>query len=368
MNKKQPSKTSKGLKIYFVVCLLLFVMSAAVLCVCTKNQDFAEFYCKSVSAFSRFVLSFVTGFVPISFAELLMLALPFLIIIDVVKIVVRIKKGKYQPAKTVMKALSVFFIIAILFINNIGVGYLRYPLEKNLSVQRTSPDRKTLYENAQYVTDKLEEASKNITYSNDGSSINPHSWSTVDKLVDEGYDNLRKKYDFISPISSVAKKVLVSPLMTYTHISGVYAPFTGEANVNTNYPDYVVVFTVAHEKAHQRGIAGEDDANFVAFLVCAASDYPYIRYSGYLNLYEYVANSLYSANRDLYYKMVANVDTDVRYEMIAYSNFFDKYRESTASKVSGAVNDTYLKFQGTEGSKSYGMVTDLAVAYYKTHN
>ena len=66
--------------------------------------------------------------------------------------------------------------------------------------------------------------------------------------------------------------------------------------------------------------------------------------------------------------MLANIDTDVRYEMIAYSEFFDKYRDSTASKVSGTVNDTYLKIQGTEGTKSYGMVTDLAVAYYKTQN
>jgi hypothetical protein len=28
------------------------------------------------------------------------------------------------------------------------------------------------------------------------------------------------------------------------------------------------------------------------------------------------------------------------------------------------VNNTYLVLQGTEGSKSYGMVVDLAVAYH----
>ena len=33
--------------------------------------------------------------------------------------------------------------------------------------------------------------------------------------------------------------------------------------------------------------------------------------------------------------------------------------------VSDTVNDTYLKIQGTaEGSRSYGMVVDLAVAYH----
>ena len=41
-------------------------------------------------------------------------------------------------------------------------------------------------------------------------------------------------------------------------------------------------------------------------------------------------------------------------------------RETTVSAVSDAVNNTYLVLQGTEGTKSYGMVVDLAVAYHKT--
>jgi hypothetical protein len=44
--------------------------------------------------------------------------------------------------------------------------------------------------------------------------------------------------------------------------------------------------------------------------------------------------------------------------------FFDKYRESTVSEVSGAINNSYLQLQGTEGTRSYGLVVDLAVAYY----
>ena len=39
--------------------------------------------------------------------------------------------------------------------------------------------------------------------------------------------------------------------------------------------------------------------------------------------------------------------------------------ESVASEISGVVNDTYLTIQGTPGTASYGMVVDLAVAYYK---
>ena len=45
--------------------------------------------------------------------------------------------------------------------------------------------------------------------------------------------------------------------------------------------------------------------------------------------------------------------------------FFEKYRESVASNVSEKVNNTFLEMHGTEGTKSYGMVVDLAVAYYR---
>ena len=145
----------------------------------------------------------------------------------------------------------------------------------------------------------------------------------------------------------------------------MYSFFTGEANINVAFPDYTIPFTAAHELSHQRGIAREDEANFMAFLVCIDSDDAYIRYSGYLNLLEYVLSALYSASPVLYYSVIETVSPEIRAEMQAYSKFFEKYRNSTASKVSETVNNTSLILQGTEGTKSYGMVVDLAVAYYK---
>ena len=131
------------------------------------------------------------------------------------------------------------------------------------------------------------------------------------------------------------------------------------------FPDYTIPYTAAHELAHQRGIAREDEANFVAFLVCMASDDPYIQYSGYLNMFEYVGAALSGASSERYQAIFAELDRQVLYEEISYSEFYAKYRHSKVSHVSNAVNDTYLKLQGTPGAQSYGMVVDLAVAYYK---
>ena len=156
----------------------------------------------------------------------------------------------------------------------------------------------------------------------------PYSNSEMIDKLNDAYEKAYDKYAFIAPLRASVKQVALSELMTYTHISGVYSFFTGEANINVNYPDFVLPYTAAHEMAHQRGIAREKEANFVAYLVCMESDDDYIRYSAYLNMYEYIISALSKADKGLYTQTVKNLDTDIRYELSAYSDFFDKYRDS----------------------------------------
>ena len=193
----------------------------------------------------------------------------------------------------------------------------------------------------------------------------PYTYREMNDKLIQAYDKFCENHDFLINFYSRVKPVMLSEAMSYTHITGLYAYYTGEANINVDFPDYTVPFTAAHELAHQRGIAREDEANFIAYLVCIGSDDPYIRYSGYLNMYEYVSSALYSADKAAYSKAAAALNAPVRDEMSAYSAFFEKYRNSTASKVSGTINNTYLQIQGTPGTKSYGLVVDLAVAYHK---
>ena len=193
----------------------------------------------------------------------------------------------------------------------------------------------------------------------------PYGISEMNEKLMASYDKVSKKHTFLQSFHSEVKPVLFSEAMSYTHITGVYSFFTGEANINVDFPDYTIPYTAAHELAHQRGIAREDEANFIAFLVCISSDDAYIRYSGYLNLYEYVANALAGADKTLYQKARASLEPLVKKEMQAYAVFFKKYQHSKVSEVSEKVNNSYLQVQGTVGTKSYGMVVDLTVAYYR---
>ncbi|MEI3122667.1 MAG: DUF3810 family protein [Oscillospiraceae bacterium] len=75
--------------------------------------------------------------------------------------------------------------------------------------------------------------------------------------------------------------------------TGFFFPFTGEANLNVDSPAAWLPSTICHELAHLRGVASEQECNFIAILAATRSDDPAYRYSGWLLGYIYLANALY---------------------------------------------------------------------------
>jgi hypothetical protein len=251
------------------------------------------------------------------------------------------------------------------FVWSFCAGYHGTPLSQKLELPQGEITEDKLYDTLCLVSERLSELQDDIRFDEANRSVLPMSFREMNRSLLDAYDTLHEDYPFVQKLRSRVKNVILSTPMSYTHITGVYTYFTGEANLNVNFPDFTLPFTAAHELAHQRGIAKEDEANFIAYLVCIRSEDVYVRYSGYLNLYEYLASALYRANPSLHQKALSDLPIAVRAELNAYANFFDRYEDSVASKVSSAVNDTYLKTQGTQGTASYGLVVDLAVAYHQ---
>ncbi len=356
-NRKNADKRITTFRISFV----LFLFSAVVLVICIFSRSFAEIYTRTVSSFLRYILSAITGIFHFSLAEILLCLLPILwVLYEIVSLI----KGRFHFKSFLKRVSSIIFVLFFVFVNTFGVCYTRRPLEDNMGFTIVEFSDLTLLQSAEYIKGELENNVDNITFDDVGASVNPHDWNTLNKKIDEGYDRLIQEYSFISDVDANSKPILVSPLMTYTHISGIYMPFTGEANVNTNYPDYVVAFSMAHEKAHQRGISGEDEANFIAFLSCLASQDEYLVYSALLSMYDYYLDAVYKADGKAYFNLLQSTDIRILGEMYAYSLFFDKYRDSTASKVADTVNDSYIKTMGDDGGiESYGRVVELCTSY-----
>ncbi len=345
---------------YGIAALALIIYLAARI-----SPAFADFFNQNISELFRRTLAALTSFIPFSVGEALILLLPVgfgLTVWYAAKYRCDTWRSTWSFVGILM---AVICMLLSMFVFTFATGYHGRTLDEKLGLDQKQVSAQELYQTALILADKVNEEHANMAYGADGFSVMPYSLSEMNDKLLVAYDTFCEENSFIDHYDTRLKPVMLSELMNYTHITGVYSYFTGEANIDVAFPDYTIPYTAAHELAHQRGIAREDEANMVAFLVCMKSDDAYIRYCAYLNMYEYVANALYRADSDLYAKARNTLDADVRSEMAAYNNFFAKYQNSKASSVSGAVNDTFLKFQGTEGTASYGMVVDLTVAYYK---
>jgi hypothetical protein len=290
---------------------------------------------------------------------------PLLLVVLVIFAIRRYADSWHNVGIYCMTLLSFVGLFFSLFTFGFSAAYRGTPLEDKLGMERRDVSAEELYQTALLLSEQINAEAEWVVYENNRFSVMPYDYSEMNRRLLLAYDAAYPSYGFLQRLDSRLKPVMLSNAMSYTHITGVYTFFTGEANINVAFPDYTVPFTAAHELAHQRGIAREDEANFIAFLVCTESKDPYIRYSAYLNMFEYVAGALYEADPNRYAQATATLCQSARGEMSAYSEFFRKYSQSTASTVSQAVNNTFLLIQGTEGTKSYGMVVDLAVAYYR---
>ena len=369
-NKKSDRPACERLPVISIVLLALTGVCALLTLVFRLSPAFSDFFNRYISQGLRRLLAAVTSPLPFSLAEILLMLSPALLVFLVVYALRTHASSWRACGMYVLKLLSGACVFFILFVTVFGAGYYGTTLAdpEKLDLDRQDVSAEELYETGLHLIEDLRREEQNVQFEHEDFSVMPYTLKEMNQKLLSAYESFCGEHDFIATFQSRTKPVILSRAMSYTHITGVYSYFTGEANLNVYFPDYTLPFTAAHELAHQRGIAREDEANFIAYLVCISSDDAYIRYSGYLNLYEYVASALYRADADLYFELRDQLPTAVRYELIAYSEFFDEFRDSVVGEISNTVNDLYLKGNGTQGSQSYGLVVDLAVAYDKKTN
>ncbi len=367
--KRVPLPNEK-IPVFAFVFLGLALVSLILVLIARQNTAFADFFNDNISSVFRAVLAWITGPLPFSLAELLILSSP-LIVTLIIWWAIRRKSTTWRAVVSyIVTLLASASVLFSLFVFTFGMGYHTTTLDKRIGLDKQPVSAEELYDTAMILVEKTNALVPTIRYELNGSSSMPYSLSEMGDKLMLAYSSFSNKHPFVQRLDSNIKPVLFSVAMSYTQITGVYTFFTGESNLNIDFPDYSLPFTAAHEFAHQRGIAREDEANFVAFLICIESEDPYIRYCGYLNLYEYVSSKLYSADqtqdKSLYYGAREALDSSALGEIRAAALFNEKYSNSFMGSVGDSVNNAYLTLSGVqEGSKSYGLVVDLAVAYYK---
>ena len=191
-----------------------------------------------------------------------------------------------------------------------------------------------------------------------------HRGSVLDRAA-EVFDGVAELYPFLEGEALRPKPIYFSRIMSYLDFTGFFFPMTGEANLNMDSPGFLLPSTSQHEIAHQRGVAAEQECNFVAVLACLESEYADFRYAGAALAYIYLGNALAGVDYETYGEIYYSLSENVREDLKAQSAYWDQFRESAAQKASNTVYDSFLKSNGQElGMQSYGACVNLLVHYY----
>lgn len=334
----------------------------------TKNypEVIEKYYAVGFDKPIRQLLSKVTGVFNFSAAEILFFSLLMILLIFIIKLLLSIFKGNF--VKHAVSLLAYISVLYVLFLFLWGLNYNRLSFDKisQLHIEKSSAEElfklcKSLSLRANKLRTEVYENEKGIMTLQD-------KYQGVFKRAEKGYVEASKLYKELGGSYGMPKPIYLSKWLSYTGITGIYIPYTGEANVNTNITDFMLPATAAHEMAHQRGFAREDEANYIAYLTCSMSPDKDFQYSGVMLALIYSGNALSDADPAAYKELLKTYSEGVKRDLDYDYEFWQQYKGKT-EEISNKINNTYLKSNGQkDGVQSYGRMVDLLLAEQRKLN
>ena len=361
--KKNRKKDGSGQRIR--VSAVMLILSALLMAASAKLPAYAEWYSEKIYPLLVDTVGRMTGLLPFSAAEICLYLLLCGLAVSAVLAAAKIVKGGRAAAVLYAwfsKVILAVSVLALLYTVGCGINYRRsaFSTEEGIvtSVYGTDELEKICTWLTEEVNDRAEEVPR------DGQGVMELSGPEGEGAA-EAMEMLAEEFPSLGGYYPEPKEVIVSEILSFQGLTGVYSPFTVEANYNGDMTPYNIPFTVCHELSHLRGFMEEKEANFIAFLACIGSDRTDFQYSGYLSGWTYCMNALYRTDRETWQEVRGLLDERAETDVAANSEFWSSY-EGVISETADRVNDTYLRVNGqAEGVKSYDRMVDLIVAYFR---
>lgn len=315
-----------------------------------------------------------SGLFRFSVGEILLIvaaiAIVFLFILVVVKIILSIRRKNHKTRKYLFNSL-VFIIIALdvtftMFVWSGGFNYNGLTIAAQMKYSDRDFSANELYAMTLHYIEEANHVRLLLDESDNGVTVAPYNFREMNQRASEAYKNIPVKYNKLLAAGYYpeAKPALLSQWMCYTNITGIYPYLIPESIINIKTPDFSKPSTLCHEMAHQRAIAKEDEANFISFIACTSSTDNFFKYPGYYMAILNCLNSLYSVNYQLWTEAWELLSEGVKRDIKYSGEFWENYK-TTVSEISENINDAYLKANNIkDGAKSYGRLTDLLLADY----
>ena len=358
---------------YKRVYLLGLLPISYLLILLAKNNSFfaEEVYAKHIYKWISQLISLITGLFPFSIGELMVIAFPILLLVIIIRYFLGLLLNKghrgERLVKGILNILCAGSVLLFLFVLLAGINYYRSNFSSYSKLEITKSSVEELYA----LTEGLAQDANSLRALTTGVNENgvfqlSMSDTELAKEANKAFESLAEEYPVLGGYYPAPKPILLSKLMSRTEITGIFFPFTMEANVNVDVPDYSIPATMLHELAHLRGFMREDEANFLAYLAGMKSEQPDLQYSSTMLALIISGNALYDQNPELYFEIRDRYSEGVLADIRANAAYWQIYEDSVVSTISNKVNDTYLKVNAqTDGVQSYGRMLDLLLAKYR---
>jgi Protein of unknown function (DUF3810) len=331
-----------------------------------NNYRIENFYTSGFYYFFSFVLRFLFGWIPFSFGDILYFVAGSWLLWKLIKNSRLLFKKKFTRElfiRKLWKLILIFVSIYIVFNIFWGLNYNRKGIAWQLHLPKIDYDTLNLKLMQELLLQKVNETKRLLVNEN----ISYPDKKDLFKRAKVCYDDAAIVYPFMKYKGTSVKPSLYGLMGDYLGFTGYYNPFTGEAQVNTTVPKFLLPYITLHEMGHQLGYAKEDEANFSGYLAAANSDDTLFQYSTYLDLFVY-------ANREVYYfdstalRLAATrLIPEVKADLLEWRRFNRKY----TSVFEPALNWLYGKYlqvnQQPKGLGSYNEVIATLLAYYKKY-
>jgi hypothetical protein len=337
-----------GNSIPFVLAVLVFLGTR----IAIKHPLVVEhFYSEMIYPVIAGLFSSVSRLIPFSIWDAFWAVTLLLIIAGLVLVIIkRIKPGRYS-----LRVIQFLVLLYSIFYFVWGFNYFRPGIETrigwespktNMSVFRSAFDTIILNSNL-YRT-----------------SMSESDYQSIDKKVEESYKKNSKRLGINYPNGSRRPKTMIfSSFIAKLGVTGYFGPFFNEINLNRYLFPVDYPFTLAHEKAHQFGIASEAEANLMAFIICTTSDDPRLEYSGYMNVLLYFLSDARKQRADREFLM--KIDEPVMKDLQLRRKYYADLQREKLSEMQTAANNAYLKSNHIKsGVRNYNQVVALILSYY----
>lgn len=320
------------------------------------------------SHFYLFINNLLTNFnkrFQFSIGDWLYVFIAFLLILELFKII-RNRKEENIIKNISELLLKNIFNFLLLFQIFWGLNNLRIPVANKLQIT-TSYESNDLYALTNKLLIKTNALQRKIN-ENDSIKVDfNRDINDFNKAARIGYKNLEDQFKIAKIQHSDVKKSLFSKYLTKAGFSGYLNPFTHEAQINYEIPVVGMPVTVAHEIAHQKGIATESEANFFGYLAMINQNNIDYQFAGNLYALKYCLKEIRANDEEKFLLYFNQLNFGIQ-KNILESEAFWLANKNFSSDILKNVYGNFLKMNNQkEGMKSYNRFVDLLINYDKKY-